>query len=446
MSVFQLLFLAAGVVVCVFWVLFGIFALAEKKRRAALLSLFFLALYASIWFGGFMILHPGNRVLFGALGLLAVFVVLFFLPLGKTGPPKVGPVTGRVDERDVIFARAGYEPGSERYEVYYAMRPNKKEIDDKIRRLPELLSPGGQYYDPLRSEYVASLFRLEERLATQVDGSVDAKRERVDSEEASELLKKLAFHLGAAEVGVARLNPHWVYSHVGRGPEEWGAEIKNDHPYVIAFSVEMDYAQVEDAPGIGISEETALQYLNVQRIAIVLAEYIRKLGYRARAHVSGSNYQIMLPPVGCDAGLGELGRFAYLISPKFGGRIRLGAVTTEIPLVPDEPIQFGVQDFCDKCKKCAANCPPGAIPDGQRTAVRGIEKWPLDIERCYHYWRVIGTDCGLCMKVCPFSHPDSLVHNILRQGIKRSSFARSISVYGDDVFYGKNTRFDEVRT
>lgn len=446
MSVFQLLFLAAGAAVCVFWVFFGISALVEKKRRAALLSLFFLALFTSIWFGGFLILHPSDGVLFSALVLIAVFVLLFFLPIGRTRPPKVGAIIGRVDERDIIFARAGYEPGTERYDVYYAMRPEKKEIDDKIRRLPRLLSPGGQYYDSLRSEYVASLFRLEERLATQVDGSIDAERERVDSEEASALLKKLAFQLGAAEVGIARLNPYWIYSHVGRGPEKWGAEIKNDHPYVIAFSVEMDYAHVEEAPRIGISEETALQYLNVQKITIVLAEYIRKLGYGARAHVSGSNYQIMLPPVGCDAGLGELGRFGYLISPRFGARLRLGAVTTEIPLVPDKPIQFGVQDFCDKCKKCAVNCPPKAIPEGDRPLVRGVEKWQLDIERCYHYWRVIGTDCGLCMKVCPFSHPDTLVHNILRQGIKRSSFARSISVYGDDAFYGKKTRFDEVPT
>ncbi len=150
----------------------------------------------------------------------------------------------------------------------------------------------------------------------------------------------------------------------------------------------------------------------------------------------------MLPPVAYDAGLGELGRFGYLISPKFGARTRLGAVTTEIPLVPDGPIQFGVQDFCRRCKKCAVNCPPGAIPADNRTVVRGVEKWQLDIEKCYRYWRVVGTDCGLCMRVCPFSHPDTLAHNILRSGIKRSSFARSVSVYGDDLFYGKKVKLD----
>jgi ferredoxin len=77
--------------------------------------------------------------------------------------------------------------------------------------------------------------------------------------------------------------------------------------------------------------------------------------------------------------------------------------------------------------------------------VRGVEKWQLDIEKCYHYWRVIGTDCGLCMKVCPFSHPDNLIHNILRAGIKRSSFARSVSLLGDGLFYGKEVAIRGVQ-
>jgi hypothetical protein len=61
----------------------------------------------------------------------------------------------------------------------------------------------------------------------------------------------------------------------------------------------------------------------------------------------------------------------------------------------------------------------------------------MNIEKCFRYWRVIGTDCGLCMKVCPFSHPDTVMHNILRKGINNLSFARSVSLLGDDVFYGK---------
>ena len=53
------------------------------------------------------------------------------------------------------------------------------------------------------------------------------------------------------------------------------------------------------------------------------------------------------------------------------------------------------------------------------------------------YWNVIGTDCGICMTVCPYSHPDSFHHNILRLGIKYSGAVRYGALWMDDFFYGK---------
>ena len=199
----------------------------------------------------------------------------------------------------------------------------------------------------------------------------------------------------------------------------------------------MDYDRLETAPRLPTVLESAERYLDVARISVSMARYIRALGYPARAHISDSNYQIMLPPVAYDAGLGELGRHGYLISPRYGSRIRLGAVTTDLPLNTDKPISFGVQDFCDKCLKCADNCPPAAIERGSVSDVKGVHKWQLDIMRCLHFWRVVGTDCGLCMKVCPFSHPPTLIHNLVRAGIRRSAVARTVSVWGDNLLYGK---------
>jgi reductive dehalogenase len=208
----------------------------------------------------------------------------------------------------------------------------------------------------------------------------------------------------------------------------------------VAFDVEMSYSSVQQAPRMPITEESAQKYLMVAMISITLARYIRMLGHSARAHIAGSNYQVMLPPVAYDAGLGELGRLGYLISPRFGPRMRLGAVTTDLPLIPDAPIRFGVQDFCESCLKCATQCPSASIPRTGKSVVRGVEKWQLDIESCIRYWRKIGTDCGLCMKVCPFSHPESPPHQVIREGIRRSSFARWISVHADDLFYGGRTK------
>jgi ferredoxin len=56
----------------------------------------------------------------------------------------------------------------------------------------------------------------------------------------------------------------------------------------------------------------------------------------------------------------------------------------------------------------------------------------------HHYWNVIGTDCGRCMSVCPYSHPDTLSHNLVRGAIRRSGFARRAALRLDNLFYGRS--------
>jgi len=200
--------------------------------------------------------------------------------------------------------------------------------------------------------------------------------------------------------------------------------------------MEMDYWMVKGAPQINIVLETNKQYLRAAWISIVLAKYIRSIGYSARAHID-ANYQAVLPPIAADAGLGELGRIGVLITENFGPRVRLGLVTTDLPLAIDEPITFGVQDFCDRCKKCADNCPAQAIPKGKKIIELGTEKWVINRERCFQYWNHIGTDCAVCIRVCPYSKPNNLFHNIIRFVNKQSIFSRQLSIWADDIFYGR---------
>jgi ferredoxin len=427
---------AAGAAVAFFLGLFAVTSLRERKPRAAMVSLALLAPFAGAWIALYALCAASPAWLLVPAGIAAVLILAFFLPLRPGRPIRILGVTERVDERDIMFAREEYLPGTEKYETYYAMRPEYKEVDDRIRALPELLGPGGRLYDPVQSHQVASLFRIIEGLLSSVDGEVEENGASADPVSAARTVKNLALRLGADEAGICRLDPMYVYSHVGRGPEPFGAPIENHHRFAVAFTLEMDHAHVQAAPRIEITRETAAQYLKGAQISIALARFIRRLGYPARAHIAGSNYQIMLPPVAYDAGLGEVGRIGYLISRKYGARVRLGAVTTDLPLVPDEPVVFGVQDFCGKCQKCATHCPSGAIPRGGMEAVRGVEKWPLHIEKCFHFWRQAGTDCGICMKVCPYSHPPAFVHNLVRAAIQGSPFARTLSVLGDDLFYG----------
>ena len=437
----DIIYLLVGCGVCGISVTFAVSSIGERKWRAAVISGAAAVVLGVVWSGPFFLYFPSGVGKVILMIGVAVLALAYYLPIGRRSSIQIDDAGERVDERDVIFAREDYHPGTIEHEQYYTMRPENLAIDDRIRALPELLEPGGRYYDPVRSKRLEAVFDVIEGLSYRVDGETESPPLKPDPARMTREIKKLATSLGADAVGIARLNSRYVYSHVGRGPEPWGSEITNNHKYAIVFALEMDYWKVETAPRLPMTVESALQYLRGSHISISLAHYIRSLGYPARAHVAGSNYQIMLPPLAHDAGLGELGRSGYLISPVFGPRMRLGAVSTDLPLITDSPIRFGVQDFCEKCLKCATNCPSGAIPKNAKSWVRGVEKWPLNVEKCIRYWRLIGTDCGMCMKVCPYSHPPTFVHGLVRAGIRRSAFARWISVIGDDVLYGRKADY-----
>ncbi len=441
MQTANIIYIFFGIVTGLFFLYYSVTSFIEQKPRAGIISLVMFVITGGIWFGVDYLFDMTVLQYVLPPAIIIIFVILFFVPMGKSRDIKVSPSNDRVDERDTMFAREDYLSGTEMHHAYYAMRPENKDIDEKMRKLPRLCAPGAKYYDPVRSAYIKAIFHEIRMMTTNVDGSINAEKTHCPSDEMTRQIKTLTRHLGAIEVGIAPLNQRYVYSHVGRGPEIWGSEIHLPHKYVICFTVEMGYENVEQAPKLPITEETAKGYLDASVISNNLAHFIRDLGFPARAHISGSNYQLMLPATAYDAGLGELGRHGYLIVPKLGSRIRLGAVTTDLPLDIDRPINFGVQDFCDRCKRCATNCPSASIPMGEPEEVRGVEKWPIEVESCMIYWRGIGTDCGLCMKVCPFSHPSSLVHDLVRAGIRRSSFARRISVIGEDLFYGKRAPY-----
>jgi reductive dehalogenase len=272
---------------------------------------------------------------------------------------------------------------------------------------------------------------------SMVEGRPGPHAHTFSPEEATRYIKGLAAHLGAAEIGIATLKPYQVYSHIGRGPGEYGGLIDIEHQFAIALTVEMDHAVMQAAPQASVVMESAHQYVEAGKIAVTLAAAIRALGYPARAHMDG-NYRLICPPVARDAGLGEIGRISLLMTPKLGPRVRLGVVTTDLPLLVDEPKPDpALIDFCMICKKCAQNCPSSSIPTGPRVEEDGVRRWRINPETCFAYWNEIGTDCGICMAVCPYSHPDNALHNLVRWGNARSGAFRRFALWMDDLFYGR---------
>ncbi len=371
---------------------------------------------------------------FGSLVLAGLAVVL---PFSRTTALKIKTGPGLHDERDIMFARARYAAGSAAYKDYYSRFPHRKKIDDFIRSLPALLAPGGRFFEPVRAKIAAEYFEQVEGLYPFVCRPPFSVRTAQGAEEITQSIKQQILALGAVDVGVAKMAGHFLYSHVGRGPGGYGTKINLPHPYVVVFAVSMAWEAVRSAPDIPVIVESARRYWTSGVIAVTIAARLRSLGYQARAHIDG-NYRMILPAAGVQAGLGEIGRIGLLVHPVYGPRMRLGAVSTDLVMVPDKPVTFGVQEFCAICKKCAVNCPVGAISHGGKKTVLGVEKWSTNQSACYRYWRTAGTDCGVCMRVCPYSKPNSPPHPIIRSVIQRSYAARRLAVWGDDLFYGKH--------
>ena len=128
---------------------FGAVSVREGERRATRVA-FLLAFLLSIPAVIAALLPPPVPVIGAAVVILALMagVVAWFTPIAER-PALGGRPSRRIDERDVMFARGRLVPGSPEYELYYAMRPEKKTGDDQTRALPGLLSEDAQLFEPL---------------------------------------------------------------------------------------------------------------------------------------------------------------------------------------------------------------------------------------------------------------------------------------------------------
>ncbi len=264
----------------------------------------------------------------------------------------------------------------------------------------------------------------------------------------TDLIKKTAKWFGASLVGIAPLNRLWVYSHWGDHSIRLGLAGRAGDPLelpeyfssVIVMAVEMDYCHILRTPAVESS--TDLGYSKMAFISASLARFIQELGYHAMP--SGNDTALSIP-FAIDAGLGELGRNGLLITNEYGPRVRLCKVFTDLPLVYDKPIDIGLQSFCETCERCAQKCPGQAIRYGERTSKpvnisnnANLLKWPLNAENCIRWWFKNRAHCTVCIRVCPFNKPNTLLHRILREVVASTTVSNRFLLWTDNLFgYGK---------
>lgn len=140
----------------------------------------------------------------------------------------------------------------------------------------------------------------------------------------------------------------------------------------------------------------------LDRMALKMSLHLERQGWRAlpipasqivdwqgqRGHVSHKK-------IAQRAGLGRIGRNNLLVNPRFGSRIRLVSVLTNVPLPGDEPNRTD----CGRCRRCISSCPAQAIKESLED---------FDHMGCFEQLKLFRKEgfapqyiCGICVKACP---------------------------------------------
>jgi ferredoxin len=215
----------------------------------------------------------------------------------------------------------------------------------------------------------------------------------------SSILKQAARLFGASLAGICKLDRRWLYAE---------AKVPKRFENVVVMAVEMDSKGIAASPAVPAAAATGVGYSKMAFVLSLTGQFIRNLGYSA---IQCGNDTALSVPLAIDAGLGELGRNGLLITPRYGPRVRLCKILTDLPLAPDGPITFGVREYCRKCRACAKNCKTGAISLDDEPSFDtvcqsnnpGTLKWYVNAELCYQFWCENGIDCSTCVKVCPYN-------------------------------------------
>lgn len=348
-------------------------------------------------------------------------------------PPPVARMLWENPELTKAFSRSGEQGWSQ---LDYAYENAGWAVDHFTARLSEG-GVSGKYQHFVHGE-------MRDGLLSWDAPSWPKKYRFKDVQEATRAVKKASLFLGADVVGIAPFDERWVWEK--RFNLYDGTHEANELPFkpksVIVFGFEMDYEAYKTTPSAIGDAAAGICYSKMATTGFSVAEFIRKLGYKA---IPCGNDTASSVPLGIQAGLGEASRMGIMINPFIGPRIRLAKVFTDLELTPDKPITFGVTEFCTTCKKCADACPAKAVSSDDEPNYKvhscvsnpGIKKWYLKADKCVQFWGEVGTDCGHCITVCPYNKLDEWHHRLAKSATYFPGL-RNVARSLDEAFgYGK---------
>jgi len=245
-------------------------------------------------------------------------------------------------------------------------------------------------------------------------------------------VKAAGYFLKADLMAACHVPEKAYYSH-----DKFGNEIEPKYKNAIIIAMGKEKKAVRASTGSDwLGDPISFQaYQHVGMVAETLANYIRRLGWDAVPNYGPSfvnKYQVQLPRLLLEAGIGEVSRIGIILNPYLGVSYKAAAILTDMPIVPDKPIDFGLQNFCQHCKICAENCPSRAISFDDKVMYNGYETWKLNTRRCasFNFTNKRGTMCNTCVKSCPWSNPTTWEHNLVRRLAMGSQLAQRIAIQG----------------
>jgi reductive dehalogenase len=425
----------------------------------------------------------GRRRFLKAGGVLAAVGALGSIVALVTGSERSGKVRKRarwirvVDRPTLGETTADYKrfSGRDMFALYVPLKTQhdgvgsfEAEQASKAKRLATLMAakrPGFTLPDQILSEGAWTVMHSAKpgagllswtRISPHPQGETAALRYVDSPEEMASTVKTAARLYGAGMVGIAPMNEAYFNLKVPEdGPPQKGAQpqeksivfedidvpevtdirfaIPKRMKWVVTIAIPMDLDLLTLAPTPLGDTASALGYSHSAFVVSSLAEFIRGLGYQAIPSVNDTAQSV---PFAVDAGLGELGRLNKLVTPEFGPAVRLCKVFTDMPMAYDKPIDFGLVEFCRRCKKCAEACPSRALSFDNEPSFNtkgpwnnpGHKAWFEDSYKCFQFWQKSNSACGICLVSCPYTKgKEAWIHD----GVKATA---SVAPAADGLF------------
>ena len=221
-------------------------------------------------------------------------------------------------------------------------------------------------------------------------------------------IKEFCLQQGAALVGVADLDP------LKTGLQTTPSDLMQSYTAAISIALPLDMsatAAMKGEPTPAYASDCKNINVRLNAITEAVVNHINSLGYRAEAVPAskklvegGTEGSVSHKAIAIMAGLGWQGKSLLLVTSKYGPRVRLSSVLTDMPLDFDSPIK----NRCGKCTKCTEACPAGAIRNVNTDFHYSSRNEAIHLGKCHtntlKYMKVPGieyTFCGQCIPVCP---------------------------------------------